>query len=963
METIASSPEIPSQSGTPKITPPLSLLAIAGAAWTPFFVAAILCITLGQEQFPRAYGGFSRVLLFLALAAPLVTTIFGWLAVVQIRRSGGNLPGLALALFDGLLFPLLGLDVLISLGWLILAKSMAHWRGLDGSLFANLWDFAFGISLLIIVAAAADFLIARRLWRWLSQPPGKGDSAQPHRPGIVTQSLAAGLLTSGLIISTAAVLLVACRNVDNVNQPFADDPQVIGNWNSVDFVGEPEDFKPGVRCWPGNLVVFQNFYVYPGGRTSYHWLSWTKDAFVNPGEKTAGKYEIRDFEGTNYLFVEWKNADYILFHAQPRYFVLQQTANTETNFYLGQTWFPLADSIEITSVDRNKNRMTVKGRYHLVSHDGARLALFLTATNQGSHEGVGEAQFISKGNGDFSLYHLPPMSGLPHVSMYDGGQPFASLYFGTRSEAFEESQASWITNAPSSSALSAAQASSTEIAGSDDTNANRPKVIFVSPADGSTNVALRQEIHLRFDQPMDPGDLSLQWVQGGFLPDGWPHYDSVRNEFILPVWLAAGRTNELEANFGNGSFGGFHGANSVLAQTYRWQFITQSSPAATAAVQPKVTAVSPPSGETLPVLTLFKITFDQPMLPPDQSPPFLRTVGWGGWGLPSLIPDFDYDAASNTFTLPVLLPPDNEAKLTLEGFKSADGVPAEPVVISCQIGTNNFSSEQSARIAAAAKDPRLEQLLSAMKAARARLTSGVETVQSVFVFGQGKSLASQITSQLATFKWQGTNQVYGDISDVMGMTKAFILGTDGENCWLYSENEHHALRLDSAPNKEMGEVYTSVADPFDLADRTPDAAIAGDRLIYAGQAQLGGHPCYRVESWDVEQSQNEPSGVSASQREWWIDVGTYLPSQVVNRGTFGRQSFRFQYQALNQPMPVTVFQPPVAPGAKCESSDWFQKKPGPDDKRFLTIIDAGGGRMSGRLGIRGPGGTTSSGLN
>jgi hypothetical protein len=158
-------------------------------------------------------------------------------------------------------------------------------------------------------------------------------------------------------------------------------------------------------------------------------------------------------------------------------------------------------------------------------------------------------------------------------------------------------------------------------------------------------------------------------------------------------------------------------------------------------------------------------------------------------------------------------------------------------------------------------------------------------------------------------------------------------------------------------------VYTSVADPFDLADRTPDAAIAGDRLIYAGQAQLGGHPCYRVESWDVEQSQNEPSGVSASQREWWIDVGTYLPSQVVNRGTFGRQSFRFQYQALNQPMPVTVFQPPVAPGAKCESSDWFQKKPGPDDKRFLTIIDAGGGRMSGRLGIRGPGGTTSSGLN
>src|SRR5208283_1295782 len=147
-------------------------------------------------------------------------------------------------------------------------------------------------------------------------------------------------------------------------------------------------------------------------------------------------------------------------------------------------------------------------------------------------------------------------------------------------------------------------------------------------------------------------------------------------------------------NFGSGGFGGFHGTNSALAQTYRWHFITQSLEAKPGAAQPKVVRTSPTPGEILPVLTLLKITFDQPMMPPSQSPPYLRTVGWGGWGLPALIPSFDYDPASRTFTVPVLLPPDNETKLTLEGFRSADGLATDPVVISCQVGTNNYSSEQ-----------------------------------------------------------------------------------------------------------------------------------------------------------------------------------------------------------------------------------------------------------------------------
>jgi predicted Ser/Thr protein kinase len=115
--------------------------------------------------------------------------------------------------------------------------------------------------------------------------------------------------------------------------------------------------------------------------------------------------------------------------------------------YIGQVWFPKGDSIEITSVERTKDRMDVKGHYNLVSHERALLALYITSTNKGP-EDIRQRMQISKGLGDFELMHPHLVPGLPHVSMYADGHPFAALYFGTKTEAQEESETSWITNAP-----------------------------------------------------------------------------------------------------------------------------------------------------------------------------------------------------------------------------------------------------------------------------------------------------------------------------------------------------------------------------------------------------------------------------------------------------------------------------------------------------------------------------------
>ena len=116
--------------------------------------------------------------------------------------------------------------------------------------------------------------------------------------------------------------------------------------------------------------------------------------------------------------------------------------------YIGQTNFPFGNSVEITSVERGKNQMKVKGDYDLVSQDSATLALYITTTNRVSvPTSQQQVMEITKGRGHFELVDTNLVPGLPHLSLYaTNGEPFAALYFGTKAEAFAEHQAAWITN-------------------------------------------------------------------------------------------------------------------------------------------------------------------------------------------------------------------------------------------------------------------------------------------------------------------------------------------------------------------------------------------------------------------------------------------------------------------------------------------------------------------------------------
>jgi serine/threonine protein kinase/sugar lactone lactonase YvrE len=93
-----------------------SRLAIAGALWIPVCFAISLMARLAVGSLHRSNTPSPHIALGIIILAlgPVGMTSLGWLAVGQIRRSAGKLCGLGLALFDGLLFPLLALDFVVA---------------------------------------------------------------------------------------------------------------------------------------------------------------------------------------------------------------------------------------------------------------------------------------------------------------------------------------------------------------------------------------------------------------------------------------------------------------------------------------------------------------------------------------------------------------------------------------------------------------------------------------------------------------------------------------------------------------------------------------------------------------------------------------------------------------------------------------------------------------------------------
>jgi len=349
-----------------------SRTAIVGACWALLFILPVIVMPVltlwGKHNEPATRILILMPLLLLGLPGIFGTTILGWIAVTQIRRSAGKLHGLWLAVFDGLLFPLLALDWVIALLWLLLAKLFARQvLGLQDSLFLDLWDLTIWVSLALASVALVDWLIIRRVWRAVNKSVG-APAPPVRKPDHFWRWFAVAVL---------AMIAI---------------PFLISIFGLLAAIAIPNFVKARAQSQ--------------------------------------------------------ENAR----HAAQMLGAQNLSSGSTTNFYIGQAYFPKGDAIEITSVERNKDKMMVKGHYNLVSADSAKLALYITTQSPIAVPSNSKHEIqISKGRGDFELTDPNLVPGLPHISMYADGKSFAALYFGTKDEAQEESKASWITNAPSAS--------------------------------------------------------------------------------------------------------------------------------------------------------------------------------------------------------------------------------------------------------------------------------------------------------------------------------------------------------------------------------------------------------------------------------------------------------------------------------------------------------------------------------
>jgi hypothetical protein len=144
---------------------------------------------------------------------------------------------------------------------------------------------------------------------------------------VVILAVVLSLLTVGLIM--LPVLLPKNQIptlMDKMKSAFISEPELVGKWVSVDFVKEVNEFKPGRKHWQGDLFL-KDIEFNPDGTTTLGCF-WTKGWVIDNESDVRAEYEIRNINGTTYLFLPWLSGDVIIRHQKPKYYVLRRISET-----------------------------------------------------------------------------------------------------------------------------------------------------------------------------------------------------------------------------------------------------------------------------------------------------------------------------------------------------------------------------------------------------------------------------------------------------------------------------------------------------------------------------------------------------------------------------------------------------------------------------------------------------------
>jgi hypothetical protein len=178
-------------------------------------------------------------------------------------------------------------------------------------------------SLLVTIAVERDSATPFKV-RYQGLKNFKGsDGTTPDANGEFIMEYIGGGQWQGTLAGTR--ITVPVGKTDNIDLPFIDDPRVIGEWQSVDFVADISDFNPDKQNWPKDELFLKGLTFQENGKTAKPWLTWTKGCVMHSGDQTASRYEIKEIKGYTYLFFEWKSGDVTISGMKPHYYVLKKT--------------------------------------------------------------------------------------------------------------------------------------------------------------------------------------------------------------------------------------------------------------------------------------------------------------------------------------------------------------------------------------------------------------------------------------------------------------------------------------------------------------------------------------------------------------------------------------------------------------------------------------------------------------
>jgi subtilisin family serine protease len=113
-------------------------------------------------------------------------------------------------------------------------------------------------------------------------------------------------------------------SVNVLPHSFTNDPEILGEWESVDFVEFVNDFQPERRRWDGELFLKRIIFM-AEGRCSKPW-TWTKGWIYDNEDNIRAEYKIREIAGHTYLFFPWLSGDVTIRGMKPCYYVLRRVS-------------------------------------------------------------------------------------------------------------------------------------------------------------------------------------------------------------------------------------------------------------------------------------------------------------------------------------------------------------------------------------------------------------------------------------------------------------------------------------------------------------------------------------------------------------------------------------------------------------------------------------------------------------